>query len=109
MKKPCDKCRNSSTYYEYPCFNCSHNPHTDAEILEDYRRAIAEPKLDKFKDEKQWGSKEPCAYCKGEKLADLIIDDRVEKEVINIATSDYNYCPNCGRKMLDNKNIGNKH
>jgi len=40
MKKPCDTCKVSiCTYYEYPCSNCTYNPHTTEEIEEEIKRA----------------------------------------------------------------------
>jgi len=40
MKKPCDTCKVSiCTYYEYPCSNCTHNPHTKEEIEEEIKGA----------------------------------------------------------------------
>ena len=104
MKKPCDKCKCPSTYYEYPCMKCINNPHTDDEILQNYREEINEPRFDKFKKEDSYNIK-PCVYCTGEKLIDLIIGDTIEREVINVATSDYKYCPNCGGKIAKAKSL----
>jgi len=52
MKEPCNKCTVFGTYYEYPCYNCIHNPHSPKEILEDYQSAIFKQRIDRFTDYK---------------------------------------------------------
>ncbi len=99
IKLSCNVCNIGKSYFDYPCILCSHNPKEKEELLEEITSLIKKEDYCSSKRTYFDGNIAPCAYCKGEKLIDLIIDDKVEKEVINVATSDYRYCPACGRKL----------
>jgi hypothetical protein len=99
IKISCDVCSVGSGYFEFPCILCRHNPKEKEVLLEEVTSLIKTQDNCTSKRSSFQGNTAPCLYCKGEKLIDLVIGEEVEKEVINVATSDYRYCPACGRKL----------
>lgn len=95
----CDICTTGSTYFEAPCIFCNNNPKEREELLKEVTKLIKSRDNCTNKRTIFSGNTAPCAYCKGEKMIDLITDKGIEKEVINVKTSNYRYCPACGRKL----------
>ncbi|MDF2985767.1 MAG: hypothetical protein K0R50_1277 [Eubacterium sp.] len=95
----CDVCSTGKGWFDYPCVLCTNNPKSNDELLQEITPLIKTQDLCSSNRYKSSGNTAPCAYCKGEKLIDLIIGDTIEKDVIKVNESQFRYCPGCGRKL----------
>jgi len=101
MKHPCDKCTILSTYYGNPCWTCTHNPKSPAEILENYRTEIFNERFDRFTKHKSSGEIAKTFLISTDKVLETYKCGACGKKFITVSAENHraSHCPTCGCKI----------